>query len=300
MSVPKPANGFFANGQIPQANSPLVMVQDVSYGARVLANMDFTISANTDLDKFKFNYDAPTANAFFDLNAMTHDSTVRYTINSYLVGVPSSTGIIVKGQDFEQQINNILSQCNYRNAQPISYTLMDMDGNSLGVESMTDHFPIRECTPAADVWTLNTAWAVVNTGHDGKNDDSNFLMNLLAKDDNKAGAFCNIPKDQNMEVKGNSTTTFPLGGTASMGLHASPFNGVMRSSFNNGGSINLQLDAAVMKNDDWDITSLTIKLDFISQKGNHWQPTPMVMNNIRLSSGHYQTFFFDGNFNIIQ
>src|SRR5262249_51579269 len=59
MSVPRPANGFFANGQMPQANSPLVMVQDVSYGARLLANMDFTISSNTNLDKFKFNYDAP-------------------------------------------------------------------------------------------------------------------------------------------------------------------------------------------------------------------------------------------------
>jgi hypothetical protein len=252
------------------------------------------------LDKFKFNYDAPTANAFFDLNAMTHDSTVSYTINSYLVGVPSSTGIVVKGRDFEQQINNILSQCNYKNAEPISYSLMDMDGNSLGIESMTDHFPVRQCTPAQDIYTLNSAYAIISTGQDGKNDDSYFSFYLFSKD-KQYGAFNIIPRTLKLEAKGNSTLTLPLGGYGTQGFQPYPLNGFMKTAFNDGGSIELSLDAAPLKNDDWDITSLTIKLDFVSQKGTHWQPdTPIQFTNIRLSSKHDQTFYFDGNFKPIQ
>ena len=48
-----------------------------------------------------------------------------------MVGVPTSTGIITTLQNFQQQLNNIFSQSNYRNAVPIQYSLTDL-GEELG------------------------------------------------------------------------------------------------------------------------------------------------------------------------
>lgn len=298
MSVHHSATGYFASGQMPQTESPLVLVQDVSYGARILANLDIQISSKTDLNKFNFRYDAPTANANFNLDALLHDSTVNYVINSYMVGVPSSTGIIKTFQNFQQQIDYIFSQCNYRTALPISYTLTDMDGNYLGIESMTDHFPVRECIPAQEIFTLQSAYLIIQTGRDGKNDDSKFNLLVFLKNNGGAANYY----DGSTGFDNKNIATMPLNFTANSNHPASNYP---LTDFSNGGQINLQLDYAIragpdiVTRDDWDIMMLKIKFIFVSQKGTIL-PQEIDIPNFRLSSDHGLNFYFDGGFNLIK
>ncbi len=303
ISVHRPANGYFANGQMPNTNAPLVMVQDVTYGARLLANIDITISSRTDMNKFQFAYNAIAANGFVNVDALAHDASITYKINAYMVGVPTSTGIITTLQNFQQQLNNIFSQSNYRNAVPIQYSLTDLDGNYLGVESMTDQFTVRNCTPAQDKYTLQSVFFSLRSGADGKNDDSRFDLSVGMDGGNGIKNGIGQFSDNQTEYKsGSSLPSQPIIVTND----ANHPNGYTLDDFKNGGYVDFYLScaASLFKSDDWDIAGGQVTFNFVSQKGN---PPPfstvVQIPNFRLSSSTNgfttgnQTIWFDKNFN---
>ncbi|MBS1512601.1 MAG: hypothetical protein JST86_17275 [Bacteroidetes bacterium] len=300
ISAQRPANGYFINGQIPAANSALVMVQDVTYGARLLANIDITITSKTDMNKFQFAYNAIAANGFVNVDALTHDASITYKINAYMVGVPASTGIITTLQNFEQQLNNIFSQSNYTNAVPIQYALTDMDGNYLGVESMTDKFPVRNCTPANEYFMLQSAYIKTVTGSDNKNGDS--FLEYMLNGSNSMIAF--VAEQDGDEYKSGSSHTVKFTNFVDVTPQDHP-HGFTLDDFNNGGSVTLRLSYGVVAfrtGDDWDVGSTQLTLNFTSQKGTQLTKVVNWSNAFRITSGNGhpdpadKTIYFDANF----
>jgi hypothetical protein len=290
ISVQHPQNGYFQEGRTPSANSPLVVVQDVTYGARVLANLDIQISAQTNLGSLGLQYNSGVASARLDFNAIANDKTIKYKINSYFVGVPVTTPITTV-QDFDKQISNIFAQSNFRTAVPIQYGLTDLDGNSLGIESATDVFTSTNCTPADEVFTLQSVMATIATGEDGKNDNSEFWLEIYA------GTPANHSKvavyyDNRTEFNNKFTPTLNVGFLPS----PQPYT---LADFSNGGAVLLRLTAHGHSGDDWDISDLKLTFNFMSQKG-----TPLVKSfaptQFRFSDKSNPVFYFDGNFALIQ
>ena len=313
ISVNRPASGFFANGQMPQTSSPLVMVQNVTYGARMLVNLDISVTTNTDFNKFRFDYnDYVEASAYLQTDALNHDSTVSYVINSYMVGVPSSAGIIKTTEDFQDQVNNIFSQANYLNAAPIQYTLVDMDGNQLSIESMTDQFTVPNCTPASETYTLKRAFITLQTGPDGKNDNSQFVLTLGLGNSNAKTSTPGVTlnsigtfKDETTEYRSGSTLQQQPITFYNDGNHP---NGYTMDDFKDGGYVDFYLHCAnnLFQSDDWDISNAAITFDLVSQKGNLQRKTFTIKNNFRLSSSTNgfkdgeQIFYFGNDFGPIQ
>jgi hypothetical protein len=290
ISVQHPQNGYFQDGKTPTANSPLVVVQDVTYGSRILANLDILISAKTNLGSLGLAYNSGVANAHIDFNAIANDKTITYKLNAYYVGVPVNVPITTV-QDFEKQVSNIFSQCNFRTAVPIQYGLTDLDGNSLGIETATDQFTSQNCTPADETFTLQSVMATVASGEDGKNDNSEFWMEVYQ------GTPANHSKiavyyDNKTEFNNKFTPTLNVGFLPT----PQPYT---LNDFKDGGAILLRLTEHGHSGDDWDISSIKLTFNFMSQKG-----TPFVksfaLNQFRFSDKSNPVFYFDGNFALIQ
>ena len=314
MSVNRPSNGYFVNGQTPQTSSPLVVIQSVTYGARLIANLDITITANTNMNNFQGAYTTIGAGAYINIDNLSHDTTISKTINSYMVGVPASTGIITSIDNFEAQVNNIMSRSNYSTAVPIQYTLSDMDGNALGVESMTDQFPVTNCTPAQDVYKLQSAYISLRSGDDGKNSDSKFTLKLLGKDANGNYSLCGEFDDIYTEYKSNTQNL--IGQNIPILTDSNHPNGFTVDDFKNGGAVEFTLKCGGngLQRDDWDISNVKIILKFVSQKGTPYRGMSgddgsggiSITTTFRLSSsgGGYvvgdKVFNFDSNLSLIQ
>jgi hypothetical protein len=215
-----------------------------------------------------------------------------------MVGVPSSTGIITTLQGFQSQIDRILSGSNYRNAVPIQYSLVDMDGNQLGVESMTDKFTARSCVPAAEVFKLQSAFVALQTGSDNKEADSTLIITLSGNNDVPVGKFMNDTE----EYKSRSTTTAKLNlvNENSGSSHPDAFT---LDDFSNGGMLDLFFDykpGGFHTGDDWDVSSLVLTLTFVSQRGTTKPLDPISFNGFRLSGPVDKKLYFDKVFHPIQ
>ena len=137
ISALPPDSGFFQNAAV--ENTPnLMVVSNVVYGARVLANVSVTFNTDKDANDFKaaysgFGFDA---NAAFNY-VQSHQSAVS-AIHAYIVGGPGSSQVSFSKDGLEQQINRIIGGVTYQNARPISYQFMDMAGDIVGAQSATD------------------------------------------------------------------------------------------------------------------------------------------------------------------
>lgn len=302
--VQPPSNGYFADGKVPATSSPLVVVQNVTYGTRLLANIDIQTSTFTNYDSLHLAYTDGIDNGALDFSMLANNKSLTYTGNLMVVG----TGInipIVSGQNYQQQISNLLAQGNYRTAMPIQYQLTDLDGNILGVESVTDQFTVPECKPAQDIYTLQSVFFSLRNGADGKNDDSQFILRI-GKDDGSGTSNYQIGSftDEQTEYKsGSAVYSQPI----TLDKDANHPNGYTIDDFKNGGFVDFYLHCAdkMFKSDDWDIASGRVTFNFVSQKGVPYPGQAYVdIPNFRLSSSTNgfttgkQTFWFYGNFQL--
>ena len=103
-------------------------------------------------------------------------------MNAYVIGGPSSdTKIAFNTPDLETQVNNILSDVSYQNAEPVSYELFDMQGNVIGEESATDKFVVNKCVPAGNLQNPHVTFL---SADDGKDDDTHYTLQLFTRNDN--------------------------------------------------------------------------------------------------------------------
>ena len=309
MIVQPPPNGYFADGQTPATSSPLVVVQNVTYGTRLLANIDIQTSTFTSYDSLHLDYTDGIDNAALDFSMLANNKSLTYTGNIMVVG----TGVnipIVSGQNYQQQISNLLAQGNYRTAMPIQYQLTDLDGNILGVESVTDQFVVPECKPANDTYTLQSVFFSLRSGADGKNDDSRFdLYTGLDDGSGNANGYANsyiglfgLFEDNQTEYKsGSAVYSQPIPFWKNPN-HPNPYT---IDEFKNGGYVEFDLECALNlgKSDDWDIANGRVTFNFVSQKGVPYPgQTYIDIPGFRLSSSTNgftsgkQTIWFDGSF----
>lgn len=66
----------------------------------------------------------------------------------------------------------------YQNAKPVKYEFYDMAGDVIGSNSATDNFAVRQCAPGTDDPRLESVFVTFIIGNDGKNNDTNYELDL--------------------------------------------------------------------------------------------------------------------------
>jgi hypothetical protein len=265
INVQPSANGMY-NGGAPSTGSPLLMLQSVTYGARVLANMDIELKSTSDIGNLHLSYNDGMESARTDMEALFANQTVNVTINGYLIGFPTQfPGSFTATKDnFFRLMDQFFSGCNYLTCKPIQYSMVNMDGNQVGIYSATDNFNIQECSPSDETFTLQSVMAVLQSGDDSKNSNSEFWLTIGAGDANHI-RWTGQLYDNHSEFKRDGNpyqVPIPLN-----------YNGYTETDFNNGGLVALKLIEHGHSGDDWDFQDLKLIFNFVSQKG-----TPHVRN----------------------
>lgn len=175
-----PANGYFNDPSFVAANPQLIVLQSVTYGTRILANVEITINTQEDAANFKASFGKEgevSANASVTFEYLKKSRSASSTINGFVVGGPLQTTIFNKDKLLEE-ITSLLTQCNYQSARPIAYSFADMNGNVMGVETATDKFPVVKCTPKGTVQYLTGATVQIMTA-EKKEQGSNASVDLF-------------------------------------------------------------------------------------------------------------------------
>gem|GEM_PF-4019303 len=260
VNVMPDSTSLYPPGQAPQpGNGFPVMINNVVYGARVLANMDIALETSGDTAGLNFQYNSIGASAFVDLKGAIANKNATVTINGLLVGFPPKfPGTFNTDLDsFLGLLNNFWTACDYVSAKPLQYTLTDLNGNEMGIESITDKTTIQECTPANQVYTLQSANVSFATGDDDKNDNSEFWLSIASGNEHSPHWIGQIYDNHSkFNKQGNDyTLTFP---------NVAPVK--MDEFSNNGGLLAFKL-IAHGHSDDWDFASMVVRLNFVSDHG---------------------------------
>jgi thiol-activated cytolysin len=278
--APQAANFFTSQSE--ESTPNLVILGSVTYGARILANLDITFSSASDANTFSAKYNGEDYNANVDLNWLANNSSVQSTINCYVVGGPGSSTISFDKSQLQTQLQNILSNVSYANARPISFQLYDMAGDIIGSQSATDQFALQNCIPAAQsapAVTLATAYINGTCGSDGKDNDTHFYYTLYNSAGNVAASYSNT--GSNSQYTNYSSFSTPLNVNTS----------ALQTDFKNGGRLHLHIEPN--GHDTWDIQHLTLSLSF----ANGSPIAPMTWNSIVVSQDNKDyDFSFDGGF----
>jgi len=257
-AMPK-SNSFYNQGAaIPSDGFP-VMIQDVTFGARVLANMDIAVSSEADAGDVSFNYNDGMESAWAQFKAAVANKNVSITINGYLIGFPAKFGgsFSANPDEFIGMLKTFFNGCDYASAKPIQYAMVNMDGDYMGIESITDKTTVQECTPANENFTLRSAIAVFSTGEDDKNWQSEFWLSIASGDPlhpNWMGTFY----DNHTEYKRD-------GNPYQVTIPVNP--NIHETDLDNGGFVALKLIEHNGGNDDWDFQNMDIILNFMSESG---------------------------------
>ncbi len=308
---------YNTTANLPNTTSPAIMINSVTYGARVLANLDIELNDKSDMSGISLSYNAGFTSGSFDLKTLLANKKVTITINGYLIGFPANINGTFNAtvDNFYAMLDQFFTKCDYVSAKPIQYSFSDMGGDQLGVESATDKFSIRNCTPADEVFVLQSALVSFNTGGDDKNTDSEFWLSLGMGNPNSLNwvspAF--YDKSNSYNMSGNPyTINIPLYNNKQMSqneirnemqqaLDIKQTQLITYDQFNSGGAIGFKLIQHNHMHDDWDFSSLTLTLTFMSQKGTVISK-PITVNSFRISevnnnpSSYSRLIYFDSNF----
>jgi len=267
-----------ANYEPPTNGGFPVMIGPVVYGARVLANMDITFEKSSNTGGLQFEYQGVGASAFADIKAAIASKKVTVSINGMLVGFPQkfpgtfSTNSI---DDFLSTVNNFFTGCDYTSAEPIQYTLIDLEGNEMGIQSFTDKTTIQECTPANEHFVLKSVMGKIASGDDAKNDNSEFWLSVAAGTPNNpkwSGQFY----DNKQEFKKEGNDHY---------IELKNISPTLLEDFQKGGFVALKLIEHGHTGDDWDFTTLTLNFNFVSEHGLT-KTIPLVLTSFRISASN--------------
>jgi hypothetical protein len=288
-----PDNGFFQDPKA-EATPNLMVLGSVSYGIRVLANIQVTFESQQEEADFGASYSGFGVSARLSLDQISKSKSVASQINCYVVGGPGNSTVSFDKKDLQKEIEKILAGATYKNAMPVKYEFYDMAGDVIGSNSATDQFAVRQCTPGKDDPRLESVYVQFQTGGDGKNSDDNYTMILYP-----GSANLNDPKDYAdmvfyynegasaegmMEYQGNSTYSIRL---------ESVDKPVTLSQFKNGGQ--LLFSIFPNGNDTWQNSVILVTLNF---EGGVGPKSPLKYSNVQIDqSGPHRILYFDSNFN---
>jgi hypothetical protein len=198
----------------PTDSNELVMVNSVTYGMRLLANIDVTnlIEEKTSQSNNKASFIA--ANGHLNLSSLEKSLGSQTTINCYVVGGPINGRCSFTVENFESEINHIVEGTNFNNARPIQYSLSDLNGNIFSIQSSVTKIPIKECV-AHPKHKIEYAYLDVITGDDEKDRciDVNYALydgNINPKTDNTR-CFSDLRDDQDFINRAHENGLFDAG-----------------------------------------------------------------------------------------
>ena len=257
-----PANGYFADKSIEANNPNLVVLKSVTYGTRVLANLEINLQTQKDDIDFKASFGVDSgkgvsANAFATFNYLKTAKSASTTANVYVVGGPLNITLF-ETDKLQQQITELIARCNYQTAAPIAYSFTDINGNVLGVESSTDKFTTYKCVPKGSLFKLISATVQIQTGKENKEQGSNASISLYNSD--------------NVEVFQSPSNNIEFKSQNDIALNSRnlPDNYIAESTFTrNGGYIDIffQPKPIFLDFDTWNINSAVVTLTFMDQNG---------------------------------
>jgi len=266
ISALPPDNGFFTDASI--ENTPdLMVVSNVVYGVRVLANLTVDFNSSQQADEFKASYSGfdISANGAFDY--LSKNSSSSSQANVYVVGGSGSSAITLNPKTLLSDINKILSTVTYENARPISYQFMNMAGDIVGAQSATDEFNTEACAPSTDNPKVTSVQVAFRSGSDGKDNDTNLNVYLYPHDfinqpnvDDMVGALYGYQSRGHSSAFGGGQTNY-VWLTAGNGANMGPM--YTRNDFINklkGGHVRLHIYPN--GNDTWDIQQMTLTFNF--------------------------------------
>ena len=227
----------------------LVIVDKVAYGCRILANITVECHSSEAAFALSSSYSGYGFTAGLNIDMLNASTSKNVTINYKQVGGGNLEGTITTDvENMQSNIIKILNNTNYDNAVPISYSLRDLEGNNMGIQSTVDNY--RETICFTNQF-LDKVFVNIGSGKDGKNGD-NFLHLKLYDDNNNLIAYYDQPKSDGGFKKSDWSGTIPLklvryndGGTATT------------SQFTNGGKLHIYADHKGGK-DDWYIDEVDL------------------------------------------
>ncbi len=298
MSVALPDSGYFKTPV--NSESPFVIMGSVSYGVRVLANMEFTFLSKSDADNFKAQYSGFGFSANVSLDYLSKSTAASTTVNAYIIGGPSSGATVsFDKQDLQQRIQSIFSSATYQNAQPISYELYDMNGVVIGQQSATDQFTERNCVPKDIPTNLQNPQVSIISGEDGKDKDTHYTLELFNSNNQEAAMYVNNSNsDEYAKYESNAvqmTAGTPTGKIIYKGSLPLPeMRAPVLADFSNGGRIHISI--APNGHDTWNIQNFKVTLTFQGQKPHTIQWSSKTLSQ----DTRDKDLLFDGSFNAIQ
>lgn len=269
----KPQNGFFATTN---STPNKVYVKEVTYGSRVLANVEITLENREDIANFKAAYESGGFSASAGMNFISKNKTKGETLNAMVIGAPNDVSSFNK-DNLENEIRALLATCTFEKAKPISYTLGDMDGNTVATKSATDEIIERNSVPANLIYTLQEASLEVETGNDNKEWQSGVSLGIYSN-----GQLLMYQPVENTKFE------FPINQATRIGLMKNPNVDPQQFLLSNikagsGLTVRIQYNANIFT-DAWKIEGVKLRLKFVDQSG---VPYPAAGNTgIRLDGSN--------------
>jgi hypothetical protein len=262
--------GYFADHSV--ENTPdLMVVSNVVYGVRVLANVTVTFNSTQAADDFHagLNWGVVTASALSDY--MTKHSDTVSTLNAYVIGgnAGNAAGLVtLDPKSFMRSIKDVFKGATFANARPISYQLSDMADDIVEAQSLCNFTTI-----SSGPKSYNPKIAFIDcsflSGSDGKDNDTNLNVYLYppsyppnSQVDDMVGAIYGYQSQgHSWAFGGGQVDTVPLipgDGVHSRGLMTE--NDLIKQ---NGGRVRIHIYPN--GNDTWDITQATLYLHLDDQ-----------------------------------
>jgi hypothetical protein len=267
-----PENGFLNDATLERTPN-LILINSVTYGTRVLVNIDIDESSlnNETLAKFKYG-DPNTAGFNIDLKFLMDNRNIKATVNTYVVGAkPQNLGNPTTVEQVYSFVDACIRNTNYQTAKPIAYTISTMAGELVGIKSATDEYVVKNCVPKNTQIFFDNASIKISTKGNFKEGGSNAVFYLYAANGTKLVAQA---PNNNGQMGPNADNNVGLDKTGNFLLQ----------EFEGKNFLDIILDKpnCVFTCDDWEISNVIMTINFKDDKG-----TPMASRTVQLCSSQF-------------
>lgn len=133
-------------GLVPNPTPDLMYIKQVNYGARILAVAKIQRYSSQTKAAASLSAQYLIAGGSFDINSLSSQLNNITEINYYVVGGRSNAiKTVYSINDLKTACAQIMETMNYNVAQPISYTLYNMNDKQVKKHSATDYFITQSC-----------------------------------------------------------------------------------------------------------------------------------------------------------
>ncbi|MEI7736855.1 MAG: thiol-activated cytolysin family protein [Ferruginibacter sp.] len=260
-----PENGFLNDINLEKTPN-LVIINSVTYGTRVLVNIDIDESSLTTDLAAKFKYGDPSTAGFnADLKLLMDNQNIKTTVNTYVVGAsPSNLGNPTTVDQVYSFVDACIRNTNYQTAKPIGYTISTMAGDLVGIKSATDEYMVKNCVPKDGLAFFSDVAIKITTRGNFKEGGSNAALFLYAGGNKLAGYSPN--NNGQMGPNGDNTIGIKSNGN------------FFKSDFKGKNYLDILLDKpnCVITCDDWEISKVEMTINFKDDQGKIIQEKTMT------------------------